>query len=89
MKNLDPPVFMAACVNHDDCQDSSVRGAIGQYCAKYGQNKCTFKKVTNISQPSMTILFRMATPGAMKMMSAYLAGVISHSVPFLEAFSIE
>ena len=45
MRNLDPPVFMADCIDHDDCKDHDVAGPTGQYCAKFGQNKCTYKKV--------------------------------------------
>merc|ERR1711872_1077086 len=47
VKNLDPPAMMAACTDHHDCKDYSVRGYSGQYCAKYGQNKCSFKKDGN------------------------------------------
>merc|ERR1711892_707410 len=46
-RNLDPPTFMTPCQSHGDCQNSDVRGAIGQYCAQFGQNKCTFKKDGN------------------------------------------
>ena len=55
---------MAACTDHHDCKDYSIRGYSGQYCAKYGQNRCSFKKVWFNSKGS--ILYISTTLGLRK-----------------------
>merc|ERR1719153_123325 len=47
LRNLELPTFMGDCKTHEDCQDHSVRGALGQYCAQFGQDKCSYKKDGN------------------------------------------